>query len=345
MSISSSLAHVQPSHFPVTSSLPSAAALVAEILVRAYGLAPATICRFHSFGLNDTFIVESDSTKYALRIYPQGWRSAEDIGYELDALDHLAAAGVCVATAVPRRDGNRVTTLATPEGDRFLVLFTFAPGQELDGNGSDSADFGRSCAQIHTASDDFMSPHKRFALDTAHLLDQPLAQIRPRLEHRAKDWAFVQALADRLRQRMDALPQSSLNFGFCHGDFHGGNVHREGGRLTHFDFDSCGQGCRAYDIAVYRWALRSESRAAESKCWPAYLAGYREVRKLSEADLAAVDLSVPIREIWLMGGHQHGGPRWGFYWLGEKYFDRHIKLLREMEAQYVDAAPLFATPW
>jgi hypothetical protein len=28
--------------------------------------------------------------------------------------------------------------------------------------------------------------------------------------------------------------------------------------------------------------------------------------------------------------HLHGGPRWGFGSLGEKYFDKHVKNLREM---------------
>jgi len=60
---------VHTSPFPVTSSLPCARALVADILTPAYGLSPATTCRFHNYGLNDTFMVESDSAKLVLRIY------------------------------------------------------------------------------------------------------------------------------------------------------------------------------------------------------------------------------------------------------------------------------------
>jgi Ser/Thr protein kinase RdoA (MazF antagonist) len=337
------MTQVQPPLFPASGSLPCARALVADILVGGYGLSPVATCRFHHFGLNDTFVVESDSKKFVLRIYRARWRSATDIHYELEALDHLATNGVLVSTAIPRLDRQWITTIAAPEGDRSAVLFTFAPGRELKDDPTDSADFGRSCAQLHAAADDFSSRHERFALDLGHLLDQPLAQIQPHVAHRAKDWDFLRALADRLRQRVAAVDLAALDRGFCHGDFHGGNVHREGDRLTHFDFDCCGYGCRAYDIAVYRWASRLAGKESELQLWPAYLAGYRAVRQLAEADLSMVDLFVPIRHIWLMGMHLHGGPRWGFGWLGEKYLDRHMKLLREMGTQYLDNMPLFAT--
>jgi len=259
------------------------------------------------------------------------WRSAADINYELEALDHLAAKGESVSTAVRRLDGARITAIPAPEGKRFAVLFTFAPGRELKQDEADSAAFGRSCAAIHAAADDFACGHARFKLDAAHLLNEPLSYIRPHLVHRPEDREFVEAVADRLRHRMAALEHVPLDRGFCHGDFHGGNVHRQEDRLTHFDFDCCGNGFRAHDIPVYRWGQRLISTELEQKNWPPFLAAYRESRSLSEADLAAVDLFVPIRQIWFMGMHLHGGPRWGFGWLGEKYFDKHLKNLREME--------------
>jgi Ser/Thr protein kinase RdoA (MazF antagonist) len=338
----SGVANMQPPPFPVTSSVPSVQSLVSDILIPAYGLAPSTTCRFLHRGLNDTFLVESDSTKFILRVYRVGWRSGADIAYELDVLDHLAAKGMLVSTAIRRQDVGRITTIAMPEGDRPAVLFTFAPGEEVKEDGTDSVDFGRSCAAIHAASDDFASRHERFELDLAHLLDEPIAHIRPHLAYRAKDWDFVQTLADRLRQLVSAIDPSTLDIGFCHGDFHGGNAHREGDLFTHFDFDCCGRGSRAYDIAVYRWAARLRGKESETKRWPPFFSGYRETRKLSAADLSAVNLFVPIRQIWLMGMHLQGGPRWGFGWMGNGYFNRNMKLLREMATECLDKPPLFA---
>ena len=275
------IARKSASTFPVTNSILSANAIVTDILVPCYGLSPKTTCRFHNFGLNDTFMVEAPEAKYVFRVYRPDWRSTADIGYELDALEHLASKGVSVSTVVPRLDSKRITTVVTPEGKRPAAMFTFAPGRELEVDETDSADFGRSCALMHTATDGFVSRHRRLKLDLNHLLDQPLASVRPHLAHRSKDWEFIRELAGRLRQRIHAIEPSSLDMGFCHGDFHGGNVHREGDQLTHFDFDCCGYGWRAYDVAVYRWAGRYTEREAEANRWNAYLKAYREVRKLS----------------------------------------------------------------
>jgi Ser/Thr protein kinase RdoA (MazF antagonist) len=328
--------------FPVANSILCPNAIVQQILIPVYGLPAQTTCRFHNFGLNDTFTVECPDAKYVFRVYRTGWRSNTDIAYELDVLKHLNAKGVQVATPVTRLDGSELTTIATPEGERSAALFHFAPGRELKEDDTDSGDFGRSCAQMHAASDDFVTKHKRFKLDLKHLLDDPAEFIRPHLVHRPKDRSYIQSLADRLRSEMDKLDSSSLDIGFCHGDFHGGNVHREGDLLMHFDFDCCGHGWRAYDVAVYRWVSWYTDDDVYVRRWRAFLAGYCEIRKLSDMDLAAIEIFIPMREIWMMGLHLHGGPRWGFSWLGEKYFDRHLKNLREMEAEFLNEPPLFS---
>jgi Ser/Thr protein kinase RdoA (MazF antagonist) len=70
------------------------------------------------------------------------------------------------------------------------------------------------------------------------------------------------------------------------GDFHGWNVHMaQDHMLTVFDFDCCGVGWRAYDIAVLRWGARL--RGKEQARWPSFLCGYGEVRRLSDLNIQA----------------------------------------------------------
>jgi Ser/Thr protein kinase RdoA (MazF antagonist) len=85
-----------------------------------------------------------------------------------------------------------------------------------------SALYGRAAAAIHHASHDFRSAHARFQIDLRHLLDEPLAAIRPPLAHRPEDWGYLLRLADRLRESLAALPAEDLDWGVCHGDLHGG---------------------------------------------------------------------------------------------------------------------------
>lgn len=74
--------------------------------------------------------------------------------------------------------------------------------------------------------------------------------------------------------------------------------------MTHYDFDLCGYGWRAYDIAEFRLAREIHSRhdpEEVERLWDAFLRGYCSVRSLSENDLAAVPVFVAIRQLWLFG--------------------------------------------
>ena len=162
------------------------------------------------------------------------------------------------------------------------MLFSYAVGKEPNYEPIEESQgylYGRSAAQIHAASDDFESHHQRFALDLDHLLAKPLQSIQPLLHHRPEDWAYLQALAARLQQDVLKLPPEQLERGFCHGDFHGGNVHiAPDGTHTFFDFDCCGVGWRAYDLAIYRWGTNWDGKTKEP--WEHFLRGYQEVRQL-----------------------------------------------------------------
>ena len=48
--------------------------------------------------------------------------------YELDLLTHLQRKGAPVSSPIPRKDGSFTHLLHAPEGDRYAVLFTYAPG-------------------------------------------------------------------------------------------------------------------------------------------------------------------------------------------------------------------------
>jgi Ser/Thr protein kinase RdoA (MazF antagonist) len=257
--------------------------------------------------------------------------------YEVDVLNHLAGKGVPVATPIARIDGSYLQRVDAPEGPRQLVLFSYAPGEDVWGRDEYVAPYGRAAAAIHAATDDFASPHARFPLDLAELLDRPLASIEPHLTHRPDDWSYLQRVADNLRDRVTAIPSAELERGFCHGDLHGGNAHGEDGRLTFFDFDCCGPGWRAYDVAVFLWSATLGAPKQARRRWEAFLAAYREGRDMREIDLAAVPLFVAIRHIWLLGLHAGNGQDWGYGWQDDRYYDRALQFLRTWEMKHLRA--------
>ena len=95
--------------------------------------------------------------------------------------------------------------------------------------------------------------------------------------------------------RMAALPREAPGYGLVHGDVIPTNVLvGPDGALTLLDFDFCGPGWRAFDVATYLHVRSDERGGAASG--PAFLSGYQEVRPLED---------------WERGGDPalRGGPR------------------------------------
>lgn len=63
----------------------------------------------------------------------------------------------------------------------------------------------------------------------------------------------------------------------------------------------------------------------------AFLRGYARHRHLAPSDVAAIPAFVAIREIWLIGLHLDLADRFGHGWLNDRYFDHHLKVLRDWE--------------
>ena len=323
--------------FPVTYSTLSTSALLTDVLAR-YDIGDPAECRFFSRGVNDTYEVRTaGGAGFFLRVYRAGYRSFDEVGYEVDALNHLHRNGAAVARPVACRDDRFIQILSAPEGARYAVLFTLAPGWKpsYDKDPESKAfSYGRAVARLHLAARDFAGRHVRFRIDLDHLLGTPLQTIEPFLAHRGEDWAYVLRFAGELRSRIEALPASELEQGLCHGDLQGYHHHiAADGTATFFDFDFCGFGYRAYDLAVFRWCARLSNK--ENVWWEPYLRGYQEERRLNDIDVRAIPLFVGARYIWHMGLHTANHRDWGCGWLDDDYFDKAIQNLRAVASDYM----------
>ena len=214
-------------------------------------------------------------------------------------------------------------------------MFTYALGKEPNYDDELQAiQYGRAVAQVHAATDDFVSKHARFALDIDHLIESPLKIIKPLFIDRMQDWDYLRSLSDKLLRLLRGLPLENLETGFCHGDLHGWNVNlTKDGKVTLYDFDCCGFGWRAYDVAVFRWSARL--REKEKERWQRYLKGYGEYRSLNQLDLSAVPLFIAVRHIWLMGIHASNTRYLGYGWVNDSYFDRELGFIRKWENEYL----------
>ncbi len=258
---------------------------------------------------NDHYRVKAGGERYVLRVYQNGdllHRQESDYQFELDWLRFLHEQGLPVSYALPRRDGSYVGSLNAPEGKRYYALFTLAPGSGLSIQNHDQLyECGAYIAKIHVISNDFSSPHHRTPLDLDFLLEQPLERIRrawgPR---RATNLDILVASADDAREEiislLGAAPSAdSDQWGVIGGDFHNLSVHFNNGQPTFFNFDLCGYGWRAYDIAAF---LSNTNLLQASEGYSeAFFAGYYSVRPLLREEHAAISPFLTLRRIWRMG--------------------------------------------
>ena len=303
-----------------------------EHVVSQYCVDNPISCEFWHRGINDSYKVKSKDESYILRIYRKDWRTLSEINFEVDALNYLHDKGANVSSPVKRLDDGYVTPLNTPEGLRYALITSFAEGEELSYDDvQDAYLYGVNVADIHSLSAGFSSEHSRFELDHIHLLSEPLEYIRPFLTHRPECWMFMERFGALLLDVINT-DQKSVDYGLCHGDFHGWNAHNFSNTLTFFDFDCCGYGWRAYDIAVFRWDARLEGK--ESERWEAFVKGYKTKREISDIDLKLTTAFLAVRDIWLMGLHMGNSKDFGRGWLDDSYIDKRIKFLKAIEEEH-----------
>lgn len=253
-------------------------------------------CLFWERGANDTYQIRCANARYFMRVFRCDAFPREANEFEAEALNYLHEQGFPVAYPIARKSGGYITEIAAPEGTRFILVSAVAKGAIPDYNSlGNSRLVGASLAQMHLASNGFETSHKRNHLDLQWLLEDSMTVIRDHIAHHSDVLSIVEQMAVDARSAVQAVPKESLNYGICHGDFHGGNLHVHKGKVTHYDFEECAYGYRVYDLATFKWDLGLDER--HTKRWPIFLEGYESIRPLSESERSLVDTFVILREL------------------------------------------------
>jgi Ser/Thr protein kinase RdoA (MazF antagonist) len=293
-------------------------------------------------GDNETYLVQAGKMPYVLRVYyPRFWiKDKEDYLFELEWLAFLRSRGVSVSVSVSyalaRRDGALLNAVQAPEGIRYWALFTFAEGGffwPLDSQQSHR--LGQEVAQIHLVSNDFISSRPRFHYDADFLLSQPAQRIARQFgDQFPEDIALIMAVAQETKERLLRLDLEGDGWGVIGGDFHGGNNHiSDDGKFTFFDFDICGYGWRAYDLAVL--CRNNALNGAPKEMGESYLEGYHTVRPLCGDERRALPLFMICRTIYRMGARIAEIEFKGDEPLGQDYWGMMVGALDRWQKEYL----------
>jgi Ser/Thr protein kinase RdoA (MazF antagonist) len=312
---------------PVLRSLPTADGLT-RLIEAAYGLAGVR-CRLIQGTIRDTYRVDSNTGAFVLSLYRHGHRTVAEIAAELDLLDAVATGGQVVPGVVPLRTGERILTIRAPEGIRHAVLFTFVSGSPLGRTPEPgpARSYGRAIARVHAIAEALPAPLTRPRIDIDELLLRPLAAFAGVAEHRPADVAELSEIAIRLARQIEAFPIETPGYGLVHGDVIPSNaLVRETGDVALLDFDFCGYGWRAYDVATYLGEVRFWD--ASPAIAEGFVAGYEEIRPLERWERAALPIFESARHIFALGVPAAHVNEWGSSYLSDRMIDALLDVLR-----------------
>lgn len=303
-----------------------------------YPVGGVAACRLLKRRFNDTYeIVTENRDKFIFRIGARRSHGHVHIEYETAFLSHLSQQAVPVAMPVCDTAGRMWHMINFSEGPRPVVLFTHTLGRSPNISADDASAQGATLAHVHVAGESFRATPDRQALNLEHLLRRPLEKLfkLPILTGPVR--SYLGNLADRLGRRVESVEQH-LTRVHCHGDCHGWNARildEPGPVASFFDFDDCGPGWMAYDLAVFLWSTKTYDEGARSHQWPHFIEGYRRFRPIPMIDFDLIPTFVAIRNFWLMGEYAERSDEWGSELFDEMWLERQVDFLAQWERVHI----------
>lgn len=312
--------------FPVSSSVLSSVHL-ATFVATKYGFQTNTSCRLLKTGINHTYAIDNGTEKYVFRIYSFNWRTQQEINEEIRLLLHLKHNTHPVSFPIPDRSGNYIQQLAAPEGTRFAVLFSHAGGEKmLSFSENTHFNIGKIMAGIHKSTENFTLQRINYTPDI--LLIHSLRLIKQRLSHEADEIKYMESAQAVLMATLKNADTAQLRSGVIHLDiwFDNLNINKEG-QVTLFDFDFCGNGWQAIDIAYYLmqlYFLEPEKEYALKK--DSFLKGYESITPITQEEKRLLPALGTSLYFYYLGVQCYRFENWSNTFINEVYLKRYIAL-------------------
>ena len=268
-------------------------------LLKDYGIHGAKVSCIN-FEFNATFAIESESgAKYALRININSTRTVENMKGEIEWVRHLnRTSGIHTPTPIATvKDDYIVSALHADSGQTLYgLMYSWLDGEELGDEPTLSQlhEVGRAIATLHKESTGFalsadaaLPTFNDFFWGTEDFLFSDKSVLSD------TDRALIQQAHDLIMQFTNDLYQNS-KVHIIHADMHGWNLMWNEDQLSVFDFDDCGYGVEAQDLAVTLYYLDTPEQDE------ALLNGYKSVRPLPTYSANAMKALLLQRRLLLL---------------------------------------------
>ncbi|EJL33961.1 putative homoserine kinase type II (protein kinase fold) [Novosphingobium sp. AP12] len=280
---------------------------IAAEVARRYPVKGELTCFLLYRGMNDVYLVQDEETKYALRVWRKTYRDVDDVAYELDFLDYLRQQGFPASVGVPQHDGKLYFKVVSPEGERAIALYDWAPGVKFGDCLSEETAFkiGAAMARMHLLGDAWAGPDHTFSTETAKDYNICMPALIDFVYDRPDDLRDYPVIAANLDKRLDELAASGkVPLGVCHRDFHPSNVHvAQDGAITLLDFDAAGEDFLMQDVQNFVWG--NLFYGFDPKIGEAFEDGYQSVRPFTKEETENIELFLMAKALRLIAGMAH----------------------------------------
>lgn len=316
------------SHFPVTSSHLSVPDL-AVFIQQKYQLPAGVTCRLLKAGINHSYLVSAGNTKYVFRVYSFNWRTKKEIQEEIKLLRILANNKIAVSYAITDGEGDYIQEIHAPEGMRYAVLFSFAKGEKRITYPEElHFTIGEMMAKMHAVTENLFLERVTYTKDV--LLVDSFAQLPAFISPETEEMQFMRSVQEHLLKILPDYNSASLRRGVVHLDiwFDNLNIYNDK-EVTIFDFDFCGNGLLAYDIAYYILQIHGVEKD-EMQCRlkaDSFLKGYESVTAITAEERKLLPMMGVALYFFYLGVQCKRFDNWSNVFINETYFKRFIAVL------------------
>lgn len=272
---------------------------MADLLARAlplYGLPPDTPLTLLNRSENETWAAGD----IVLRLHRPGYHTGREIASELAWLAALQGLpGLNTVRPVHGAQGP-----ITEIDGRQIVAFHRLPGQELhpgDDLSRHFAPLGEITARLHLHARNWPRPRgftrKRWDVETILGPNPHWGDWRQAQGLDAAGTALLRRATDRLADTLRTYGTTPETFGLIHADLRLANLMVHGDTLTAIDFDDCGLGWWAYDLAAALSFIETDPRLPD--LISRWTDGYTSIAPLRPADRAMIPALVLLRRVLL----------------------------------------------
>ena len=271
--------------FPVTASTISAKEL-GEFAKEKYGLSENYDCKLFRTGMNHTYFLSDNETKYVLRVYSHNWRSKSEIIEEIKLLNLLSENNISISFPIKDVNGDFIQEINAPEGIRYVALFSFAQGDKIRFMDNETCfEIGSLMAKIHNHT--LNKTIKRISYNKKSLLESPYEHLRQFFSDKLPEMEFIKEIGRSFQNSdYDNIPN-----GVVHMDIWYDNMAvKNANQITIFDFDFCGNGWQVLDVGYFckqLFFIEADKKQYELKV-QSFLNGYHKIRTLSDKELKLI---------------------------------------------------------